>query len=119
MASIPSSQRRPTAPRMRLSLGDPIFRAVVYQVVVVGAVGFLVWYLVSNLTANLEARKIASGFGFLSREAGFAILQKLVDYTPSDTYLRALIIGVLNTVLVAVIGIVLATILGTLVGIGR
>jgi len=119
MASIPTSERRPAAPRMRLSLGDPIFRAVVYQVAVVGAVGFLVWYLASNLVANMEARKIASGFGFLSREAGFAILQKLIDYAPTDTYLRALIVGVLNTVLVAVIGIVLATILGTLLGIGR
>jgi general L-amino acid transport system permease protein len=119
MASIPTSQRRPAAPKMRLSLGDPIFRAVVYQVVVVGAVGLLVWYLVSNLTANMEARKIASGFGFLNREAGFAILQKLIDYAPTDTYLRALIVGVLNTVLVAVIGIVFATILGTLLGIGR
>ena len=119
MASIPTSERRPTAPRMRLSLADPIFRAVVYQVVVVGAVGFLVWYLVSNLVANMEARKIASGFGFLDREAGFAILQKLIDYTPTDTYLRALAVGVLNTLLVAGIGIVLATILGTLIGIGR
>ncbi|HTY69694.1 MAG TPA: amino acid ABC transporter permease [Alphaproteobacteria bacterium] len=119
MASIPASERRPAAPKMRLSLSDPIFRSVVYQVVVVGAVGSLVWYLVSNLEANMETRKIASGFGFLTREAGFAILQKLIDYAPTDTYLRALIVGVLNTVLVAVIGIVLATILGTLLGIGR
>ncbi len=119
MASIPRSDRRPAAPKMRLSLGDPIFRSVVYQVVVVGAVGFIVWYLVSNLTANLAQRKIASGFGFLDREAGFAILQKLIDYGPGSTYLRALTIGVLNTLLVAGIGIVLATILGTLIGIGR
>jgi general L-amino acid transport system permease protein len=119
MASIPRSERRPAAPKMRLSLSDPIFRAVVYQVVVVGAVGFLVWYLASNLVANMQARKIASGFGFLDREAGFAILQKLIDYTPTNTYLRALIVGVLNTLSVAVIGIVLATIVGTLIGIGR
>ncbi|MBV8534625.1 MAG: amino acid ABC transporter permease, partial [Alphaproteobacteria bacterium] len=52
-------------PRMRLSLGDPVCRAVVYQVVVVGAVGLLIWYLASNLVANMAARKIASGFAFL------------------------------------------------------
>lgn len=104
---------------MRLSLGDPIFRAVVYQVAVVGAAGLLVWYLASNLVANMEERKIASGFEFLHREAGFAILQKLIDYAPTDTYLRALTVGVLNTLLVAGLGIVLATVFGTLIGIGR
>jgi general L-amino acid transport system permease protein len=119
MATIPGSRRRPTAPPVRLSLGDPFVRSVLYQVLVLGAVALVVWYLVSNTMANLEARKIASGFGFLSREAGFAILQTLVDYAPTDTYFRALVAGVLNTLLVAVLGIVLATILGTLIGIGR
>jgi general L-amino acid transport system permease protein len=119
MATIPGSRRRPTAPPVRLSLGDPFVRSVLYQVLVLGAVVLVIWYLVSNTMANLEARKIASGFGFLSREAGFAILQTLIDYAPTDTYFRALVAGVLNTLLVAVIGIVLATILGTLIGIGR
>src|ERR1700739_2251087 len=100
MATIPGSRRRPTAPPVRLSLGDPFVRSVLYQVLVLGAVALVIWYLVSNTMANLEARKIASGFGFLSREAGFAILQTLVDYAPTDTYFRALVAGVLNTLLV-------------------
>jgi general L-amino acid transport system permease protein len=104
---------------MRLSLGDPVFRAIVYQILVVGCVALVAWYLISNTMANLEARKIASGFGFLDREAGFAILQTLVSYGPSNTYLRALIVGVCNTLMVAILGIILATILGTLIGIGR
>ena len=119
MATIPDTTRRPTPPAMRLSLSDPFFRAIVFQVVVVGAVALIVWYLATNLVTNLEARKIATGFAFLRREAGFAILQKLVDYGPTDTYLKAIVVGVLNTLLVAVLGIILATILGTLIGIGR
>jgi general L-amino acid transport system permease protein len=118
MASIPRAER-PVTPSVRLSLGDPVFRSIVYQVLVVGCVALVIWYLVSNTMANLEARKIASGFGFLDREAGFGILQTLVSYAPSNTYLRALIVGVLNTLMVAILGIVLATVLGTLIGIGR
>jgi general L-amino acid transport system permease protein len=119
MASIPSAPDRPAAPGMRLSLNDPVVRSVIYQILVVGAVVFVIWYLVSNTIANMEARKIASGFAFLSREAGFAIGEHLIEYTAADTYLRALTVGVLNTLLVAFIGIVLATILGALIGIGR
>lgn len=119
MASIPSAPDRPAGPGVRLSFSDPIVRSIVYQILVVGAVVFVIGYLVSNTIANMEARKIASGFAFLSREAGFAIGEHLIDYTPADTYLRALTVGVLNTLLVAVIGIVLATILGALIGIGR
>ncbi len=119
MASIPDSPRRPSPPTVRLSLSDPFFRAIVFQVLVVGGVGLVVWYLAANLISNLEARKIATGFAFLGREAGFAILQKLIDYGPTDTYLRALEVGVLNTLLIAFLGIILATILGTLIGIGR
>jgi len=70
-------------PAIRLSLGDPFLRSILYQVLAVGAVGAVVWYLVSNLRANLAARKIASGFGFLDREAGFGILQTLIDYAPA------------------------------------
>jgi len=120
MTSIPERpRRRPAPPTIRFSLSDPFFRAIVFQVIVVGVVALVVWYLATNLVGNLEARKIATGFGFLGREAGFAILQKLIDYSPVDTYLRAIEVGVLNTLLVAFIGIILATILGTLIGIGR
>src|SRR5262249_58032405 len=65
------------------------------------------------------ARHIATGFGFLKREAGMPIADTLISYRPSDTYLRALIIGVLNRLRVAVGGIVLATLLGTAIGVAR
>jgi general L-amino acid transport system permease protein len=111
--------RRPSGAGGRLSFSDPLVRAVAYQAILVGAVLFAGWYLVSNMVANMQARHIASGFAFLNREAGFEILQSLVPYSPINTYLRAIIVGVLNTLLVAAVGIVLSTILGVILGIGR
>lgn len=98
---------------------DPKFRAIFYQVVAVTLVGVGLWYLISNTLHNLSARNIATGFDFLGREAGFAIGESSLAYTPADTYARALSVGLLNTLRVAVIGIVLATLLGTLIGIAR
>ena len=94
-------------------------RSVVYQVLALAAVAWAVWFLVSNTLHNLSVRNIATGFGFLHREAGFAIGETPVAYTPADTYGRAIVVGLLNTLRVAVLGIVLATILGTLIGVGR
>ena len=105
---------------LRLSWSDPRFRAIVWQIVIVGVVALVVWYLIGNTNRNLAARHIATGFGFLGRIAGIPIGESLIPYNPAvDTYGRALIIGILNTLKVAVVGVVLATILGTLVGIGR
>ena len=106
--------------RMRLSWSDPIFRGIVWQVLIVGIIVGVVWYLVDNTNRNLAARRIATGFGFLDRVAAIPIGESLIPYDPAvDTYGRALFIGVLNTLRVSIIGIVLATIIGTLIGIGR
>ena len=106
--------------QLRFSWSDPRFRAIVWQIVIVGIVVAIAWYLIGNTNRNLAARHIATGFAFLGRVAGIPIGESLISYDPAvDTYGRALIIGILNTLKVAVIGIVLATILGTLIGIGR
>lgn len=106
--------------RMRLSWSDPKFRALVWQIVIVGFVVAIGWYLVHNTNQNLAARHIATGFGFLDRVAGIPIGESMLPYNPAtSSYGRALLIGVLNTLQVAVIGVVLATILGTVIGIGR
>nr|WP_233639072.1 amino acid ABC transporter permease [Achromobacter xylosoxidans] len=102
-----------------MNWNDPGVRAVVYQVIALAAVALAVWFLVSNTLHNLSVRNIATGFGFLQREAGFAIGETPIAYTPADTYGRAIWVGLLNTLRVAVLGIVLATILGTLIGVGR
>ncbi len=103
----------------RLNWSNPAVRSVVYQAVALAAVAGLAWFLVSNTLANLAARNIASGFDFLGREAGFAIGETPIRYEPQDTYARALLVGLLNTIRVAAVGIVLATVLGTLMGIAR
>ena len=105
---------------LRITWSDPRFRAIFWQIVIVGIVGLIVWYLVGNTSRNLAARHIATGFAFLGRIAGIPIGESLLPYDPSiNTFGRALVIGILNTLKVTVIGVVLATILGTLVGIGR
>ena len=97
----------------------PRIRAVCYQLLLLAAVLWLGFEFALNAKANLDAQKIASGFGFLDNTAGFGINQSLIAYNESDTYARVFFVGLLNTLLVAAIGIVLATILGFFVGIGR
>lgn len=116
------SSRQPTVASpsgRRPSWNDPATRAIVYQVVALGVVAWVVWFLVSNTLYNLSARNIATGFDFLDREAGFAIGESSIAYSPADTYGRAIWVGVLNTLRVSAAGIVLATLLGTLIGIAR
>ena len=103
----------------RLSWSNPSVRSVVYQAGALAAVALVIWYLVSNTLANLAALHIASGFGFLRNEAGFAIGESPIAYSAQDTYARAILVGLLNTLRVAAVGIVLATVLGTLIGIAR
>ena len=102
------------------SLYDLRVRAILYQVLLVVVVGLVAWFLIYNTAHNLEDRHIASGFGFLKREAGFAIGETtLISYNAADTYLRALTVGVLNTFRVSVVGVIAATLLGTLIGLAR
>jgi len=98
---------------------DRRVRSVLYQIAVVGGVVALAAYLISNTLANLESRNIATGFGFLGREAGFGVSESPIPYSPADSYFTVLVVGLLNTLKVSIIGIVLATIIGTLFGIAR
>ncbi len=107
-----------STPRTKVHRGnDPVIRGWVFQIVVVGLVGFLAWYLVSNTIDNLQRQKIASGFHYLEREAGFEIGDTMIEYSPASTYARAIWVGILNTLRVAVLGILLSTLLGTLIGV--
>ena len=95
------------------------FRGLVYQLVAVALIAFGVWYLAHNTLANMAARGIQSGFGFLGQAAGFDIGETLIPYDALDPYWKAFLIGLLNTLRVAIVGIVLATLLGTMLGVGR
>ena len=90
-----------------------------WQLLVVGIAIAVVGWLWSNALHNLSVRRISTGFAFLGREAGMPIADSWIAYSPKDPYLRAFLVGIINTLRVAVIGIVLATMLGTLVGIAR
>uniref|UniRef100_A0A973WWJ3 ABC transporter permease subunit n=1 Tax=Bradyrhizobium quebecense TaxID=2748629 RepID=A0A973WWJ3_9BRAD len=103
----------------RLSLSDPRVAGLFWQVLVVAIAVAIVAWLWSNAVHNLSVRRISTGFAFLGREAGMPIADSWIDYSPKNTYLRAFIVGIVNTLRVAVIGVVLATVIGTLVGIAR
>jgi general L-amino acid transport system permease protein len=108
---------------MAKSGGQPVRRAraqdLLYQAVLLLAVLALLAGMAWNASSALERQHIASGFGFLNNTAGFDIVQSLVRYDETSTYGRVLLVGVLNTLLVAVTGIILATLLGLLIGIGQ
>src|SRR6266566_8902064 len=85
-------------------------------------VAILVWIgyeIVANARANLQSQRITSGFGFLERTAGFDVSQNLIPYSGSDTYTRVFLVGLLNTLVVSIIGIFFATVIGFLVALGR
>ncbi len=84
-------------------------RGVVYQVLLALAVGFTGWYLYYNANANLERQGIATGFSFLNEAAGFGIGESIIPYDAAQSYGRALLVGILNTLHVAIVGVVLAT----------
>ena len=103
----------------RSVLNDPKYRSIFFQVLTVVALCGLVWWIAHNTAANLARSNTASGFGFLRGRAGFEVGQSLIPYSSDSTYGRALVVGILNTLLVAVTGIITATIIGFIVGIGR
>ncbi len=115
MAATQRSQP-PTRPSL---WNDPSVRAIVLQVIALVGVVAVGLYLFHNTQVNLQQRGIASGFGFLSSPSGFGIAQSLIPYSETSTYGRVFWVGLLNTLLVSVLGIILATLIGFLIGIGR
>ncbi|MBV2142758.1 amino acid ABC transporter permease [Falsochrobactrum sp. TDYN1] len=100
-------------------LYDPRVRGIFYQVLVFVAVVAVIYWIVDNTITNLQRASIASGFDFLNGRAGFDVSQSLISYSSDSTYGRAILVGLLNTLYVAVLGIITASIIGFLVGIGR
>ena len=94
-------------------------RAVLLQLIVIAAVFGSFGWLISNLVTNFATLNKNFGFDFLFLSAGYDINQRLIEYTNRSTHIRAAVVGLLNTALVAIVGIVLATILGVILGIIR
>src|SRR3954453_5795511 len=89
------------------------------QILFVAALVWLCYEIVVNARANLQAQRITAGFGFLANTAGFDVSPNLIPYTGSDTYTRVFLVGLLNTLLVSIIGIFFATVIGFIVALGR
>jgi len=104
-----------TTPFWRDNRIIPILLQLLFVLVVLLA-GF---YFISNAIAGLDRIGIKLGFSFLKNPASFSIGESLIDYTPSDSYGRAIVVGILNTIKVSIIGIFFASILGTIIGIAR
>jgi len=95
------------------------FRGLVYQLIAIALVALGVWFLAHNTLENMRVRGIQSGFDFLTTPAGFDIGEMLFSYDALDPYWKAFLVGIANTLRVAIIGIIFTTILGTLLGVGR
>ena len=119
-----SSETRSPPPQYALRLkralgGRAGWGGFALQVLFVAALVWLGYEIVANARANLQAQRITSGFGFLENNAGFDVSQTLIPYSGSDTYVRVFLVGLLNTLLVSIIGIVFATVIGFVVALGR
>jgi general L-amino acid transport system permease protein len=105
--------------RLSAMFYDPKIRGLISQVILALLLVVLVWWIIGNTAENLKRSNIASGFGFLNGRAGFDIAQTPIPYTSDSTYLKALYVGIINTIIIAAVGIVTALVLGFIVGIGR
>jgi general L-amino acid transport system permease protein len=99
---------------------DERVRSVFYQILIAAAVGWFVWYLISNTAQNLEARGMHTGFSFLNVAAGFDSSFKLISNEAGvGTYGRLFFIGALNTLYISALAIILSTMLGFFIGVLR
>jgi len=109
-----------TRERPRTSIwNDPRIRSIFVQLALLIIVFVLFYVIVQNTYVNLKARHIASGYEFLGKTAGFDIIQSLIPYSSASSYGTAILVGLLNTILISILGIVAATIIGFLIGIMR
>ena len=108
------------AAKLRRALGGRAgWAGFALQILFVAALVWIGYEIVENTRANLQAQRITSGFGFLNNTAGFDVSLSLIPYSGSDSYTRVFLVGLLNTLLVSIIGIFVATVIGFMVALGR
>jgi len=106
-------------PKQSFSFSDQKTRGQIYQFITIALLIWFVWWIIDNTATNMRDQNIEFGFKFLNTQAGFGIIQSLIDYSEESSYGRVFFVGLLNTLVVAFIGCLLATILGFIVGVGR
>jgi general L-amino acid transport system permease protein len=110
----------------RPHLGEPIpfwrderVLRIAAQVISAMLILGLLWWAINNVVAAAQQRGLSLGFGFLEQSAGFPISEPAIPYDPSQSFARAFLVGVLNTLKVSILGIIFSTILGTVVALAR
>ena len=98
---------------------DIRFLKLLAQLAFVLALALVAGYLYVNVTTNLARQGLTVGYGFMKNPASFGIGESFISYDPSDTYGRALLVGLVNTLVVSAVGIFLTTIVGIFVGVAR
>jgi general L-amino acid transport system permease protein len=111
----------PPAPSFRIDMlwNDSRYRSTFLQIFALFAFFTLLFLLLGNVRDNLAALGKDFSFGFMAQPASYDINQQPIDYTSRDSHSRAAVIGILNTLLVAIVGCFLATVIGVLAGVGR
>lgn len=100
-------------------INDGRYRALFYQFAAMALVAVVAWSMFATASANLAKQDIATGFAYLSRQAGFVISEAAIPYEPTDSVGRALLVGIANTVKVSLLAAFFGSIVGLAVGIGR
>ncbi|MDF1856937.1 ABC transporter permease subunit [Pseudooceanicola sp.] len=111
----------PPAASFKLSMliYDTRYRSITFQTIALIAFLIFIGWLFNNTAQNLADLGKEPSFGFMTEQAGYDINQRLIDYNSQSTHLRAAFVGLLNTLLIAVLGCITATIVGVLVGVLR
>ena len=113
MATLPPPKRN------RISWQSQAFRGVLYQILAIALIALVIWFLASNTVTNMRIRGIRSGYDFLTASAGFDIGESLFAFDSAEPYWRAFLVGLTNTLRVAVLGILMTIVIGTLIAVGR
>ena len=98
---------------------DIRFLQILAQLIFILVLALVAAYLYINVTTNLARQGLTVGYGFMNNPASFGIGESFIPYDPSNTYARALLVGLVNTLVVSALGIVLTTIVGMLAGVAR
>lgn len=100
-------------------LSNNEIRAFLFQTITIVAIFYFFYAAFDNMFDNIAARGINTGYGFLDDESGFNIAESLIEYSSSSTNLQVFYVGILNTLMVSVVGIVLASVIGLIIGVAR
>ncbi len=105
--------------RLSMLINDTRYRSLTFQVIAAVVIALSIWYLGNNLIQNLRAAGLNISYSFLGDPAGYDINQLLIEYDSQSSHARAAVVGILNTLLVAVLACVTATVFGVIAGVLR